>query len=153
MLSWWYCYKMWPGRCVAETPVTFLNDQTNLDRYPDASRLRCKTSWCLVSRVQDTSLAKVMTFPIFFPVPGDFPVQRPVTRSFDVFFDLRSNKRLSKQSWGWWLRHHRAHYDVTVICLCNRTKSNRDHISLGCNIAIVLFQTCCYWACIGIPKR
>ena len=28
--------------------------------------------------------------------------QRPVTRSFDVFFDLHLNKRLSKQSWGWW---------------------------------------------------
>ena len=30
------------------------------------------------------------------------PPQRPVTRSFDVFFDLRLNKRLSKQPWGWW---------------------------------------------------
>ena len=28
--------------------------------------------------------------------------QRPVTRSFDIFCDLRLNKRLSKQSWGWW---------------------------------------------------
>ena len=37
------------------------------------------------------------------PVPGEFPTQRPVTRSFDVFFDLRLNKQLSKQSWGWWL--------------------------------------------------
>ena len=36
------------------------------------------------------------------PVPGEFPAQRPVTRSFDVFFDLRLNNRLSKQSWGWW---------------------------------------------------
>ena len=36
------------------------------------------------------------------PVPGEFPAQRPVARSFDVFFDLRVNKRLSKQSWGWW---------------------------------------------------
>ena len=36
------------------------------------------------------------------PVPGKFPIQRPVTRSFDVFFDLPLNKRLSKQSWGWW---------------------------------------------------
>ena len=27
---------------------------------------------------------------------------KPVTRSFDVFFDLRLNKRLSKQPWGWW---------------------------------------------------
>ena len=36
------------------------------------------------------------------PVPGEFPAQRPVTRSFDVFFDLRLNKRLSKHSWCWW---------------------------------------------------
>ena len=36
------------------------------------------------------------------PVPGEFPTQRPVTRSFDVFFDLRLNKRLSKQLWSWW---------------------------------------------------
>ena len=35
------------------------------------------------------------------PVTGEFPTQRPVTRSFDVFFDLRLTKRLSKQSWGW----------------------------------------------------
>ena len=32
------------------------------------------------------------------PVTDEFPSQRPVTRSFDVFFDLRLNKRLSKQS-------------------------------------------------------
>ena len=37
-----------------------------------------------------------------FTGPGEFPKQRPVTRSFDVFFDLRLNKRLSKQPWGWW---------------------------------------------------
>ena len=37
-----------------------------------------------------------------FTGPGEFPTQRPVTRSFDVFFDLRLNKRLSKQPRGWW---------------------------------------------------
>ena len=37
-----------------------------------------------------------------WPVPGEFPTQRPVTRSFGVHFDLRLNKRLSKQLWGWW---------------------------------------------------
>ena len=36
------------------------------------------------------------------PVTGEFPAQRPVMRNFDVFFDLRLNKGLSKQSWGWW---------------------------------------------------
>ena len=36
------------------------------------------------------------------PVTGEFSSQRPVTQSFDVFFDLCLNKRLSKQSWGCW---------------------------------------------------
>ena len=36
------------------------------------------------------------------PVPGEFLIQRPVTRSFDVLFHLCLNKRLSKQSRGWW---------------------------------------------------
>ena len=35
-------------------------------------------------------------------VTGEFPAQRPVMRIFVVFFDLRQNKRLSKQWWGWW---------------------------------------------------
>ena len=35
------------------------------------------------------------------PVTGEFPAQRSVTWSFDIFFDLRLNKRLRKQSWGW----------------------------------------------------
>ena len=40
---------------------------------------------------------------------GELPSQRPVTRSFDVFFDLRLDKRPSKQSWGCWFEppsHH-----------------------------------------------
>ena len=37
------------------------------------------------------------------PVTREFPVQRPVTRSFDVFFDLRPNKQLSKKSRDWWI--------------------------------------------------
>ena len=30
------------------------------------------------------------------PVIDEFPAQRPVTRSFDIFVDLRPNKRLGK---------------------------------------------------------
>ena len=36
------------------------------------------------------------------PVTGEFPSQGPVTRSFDVFFDLRQNTRLCKQSRRRW---------------------------------------------------
>ena len=31
------------------------------------------------------------------PITGEFPSQRPVKRSFGAFFDVRLNKRLSKQ--------------------------------------------------------
>ena len=41
-------------------------------------------------------------FPRYWPFVRGIPSQRPVTRSFDVFFDMHLNKRLSKQSWGWW---------------------------------------------------
>ena len=60
------------------------------------------------------------------PVSGEFPTQRPVTRSFDVFFDLRLNKRLSKQWWSWWfetpsppLWRHRNELHSTDTVGCN----------------------------------
>ena len=51
------------------------------------------------------------------PITGAFPLPRPVTRSFDVFFYLCLNKRLSKQSWAGDLSRHRARCDVTVMHL------------------------------------
>ena len=52
------------------------------------------------------------------PVTGEFPSQRPVTWSFDVFFDLRLNKRLIKHSKDASdLRRHCPHYDVTVMLI------------------------------------
>ena len=48
----------------------------------------------------ETSSALLAIYAGISPVPGEFSAQRPVTQSFDVFFDLRLNKRLSKQPWG-----------------------------------------------------
>ena len=42
------------------------------------------------------------------PVTGEFPQQRPVARSFDVFVDLRLNKQLIEQSWAGDLRLRRS---------------------------------------------
>ena len=62
-------------------------------------------------------------FARYWPfVTDDFPSQRPVTRSFDVFFDLCLNKQLSKQSKRWWFetpsrslwRH--CNGDCWVVC-------------------------------------
>ena len=36
-----------------------------------------------------------------FPVAGEFPAQRTVTQSFDVFFDMRLNKRLTARLVIW----------------------------------------------------
>ena len=47
------------------------------------------------------------------PVPGEFPAQRPVTRSFDFFSDLRLNWVNNREAGD--LKRHRAHYDVTVM--------------------------------------
>ena len=57
-----------------------------------------------------------------FTGTGEFPAQRPVTRSFDVFYDLRLNKRLSKQPWGWWFETspwwlwRQSNAPVTLCC-------------------------------------
>ena len=74
---------------------------------------------------------------------GEFPTQRPVTSSFDVFFDLRLNKRLSKQPWGWrfetpswplwrhcnaenhhkpsrWMFKHTVNAYISVVCIVQR---------------------------------
>ena len=52
------------------------------------------------------------------PVTGEFPAQRPVTRSFNVFFDLRLDSWANNEDAGD-LRRHRAHYDIIVMDLRN----------------------------------
>ena len=51
-----------------------------------------------------------------FTGPGEFPTQRPVTRGFDVFFDLRINGWVNNRQAGD-LRRHRGHYNVSVMRL------------------------------------
>ena len=80
-------------------------------------------------------------FPRYWPFVRGIhrsPAQRPVTRSFDVFFDLHPNKRLSKQWWGWWFetpssplwRHCNGAVEVEVKW--------RSNVSAG----RILFDTC-----------
>ena len=57
------------------------------------------------------------------PVTGEFPTQRPVTRSFDVSLICALNKRLSKQPWGWWFetsssslwRHYNEQWNLSAV--------------------------------------
>ena len=62
------------------------------------------------------------------PVSGEFPSQRPVTRSFDVFFDLRLNKLSSKQSWGWWFEM--PSWSLWRHCDVIHTAVNKLHLKM-----------------------
>ena len=80
------------------------------------------------------------------PVTGEFPAQRPVTRSFDVFFHLSLNKqlKLSKQSQGRWfetpscpLWHHCNgiiifSFGVAVLPVDYHSCDQFTHIGQGC---------------------
>ena len=67
-------------------------------------------------------------FPHYCPFcgefTGEFPAQRPVTWSFDVFFHLRLNKRLSKQPRGWWFETPPWSLLVNVMSICYISKSS-----------------------------
>ena len=66
---------------------------------------------------------------------GEFPVQGPVTRNFELFFDLRLHKRLRKPSWGWWFetpsRSLRCHCNVNVTLLQSQL-SHRPTVANSC---------------------
>ena len=64
------------------------------------------------------------------PVTGEFPIQSPVTRSFGGFFDLRLNKRFSKQSWDWWFETPLRHCDVIAMCIDNLREDTVHPINL-----------------------
>ena len=71
-----------------------------------------------------------VTGHVFF-VTGEFPTQRPVTQSFDVFFDLHLNKQFSKQSWGWC-------FEVPSRPLWHH--GNAIHIYRSCNTRSLSYQ-------------
>ena len=99
------------------------------------------------------------------PVTGEFTAQRPVTRSFDVFFD----PRLSKQSWGWWLetpsRSLWRHWNEWLINKetsfdgCNRMLNNSmaygvlTHCALltSCGVSDLGQRRLRLWFCLTTP--
>ena len=71
-------------------------------------------------------------------VIGEFPTQRPVTRSFDVLFELRLKNGWVNNGDAGDLRRHRADYDVIVMhtdaqtmCRMHVLYKNTDWIKLN----------------------
>ena len=55
---------------------------------------------------------------------GEFTSHRPVTRSFDVFFDLRLNNRYAGD-----LGRHRAHYDIIMCTVSGGDLLNKETVN------------------------
>ena len=118
----WWCVEPNPNSSSEMWQIKISNGHQNPRRYKHLFMMKKITSGIILAMNSancDTSSHWPSTYPCWrhqmktfsallaicagnSPVPGEFPAERPVTRSFDVFFDLRLNKRLSKQSWGWW---------------------------------------------------
>ena len=120
--SWYFvygrhCIMMKRGLCSrfskAVIPVVFLIP-INLTYFNNFIKISSHTIWPFKTRFEwywtscviqcKTSYDEIIQwkrFPRYWPFVRGIP-QRPVTQSFDVFFDLRLNKRLSKPSRRWW---------------------------------------------------
>ena len=95
------------------------------------------------------------------PALGEFLAQRPVTRSFDVYFDLHPNKRLSKQWWGWWFetqswplwRHCNEKGPVVTDTLESVSIWRRHHLKIPlqerpvkmCTKRVFMWADCTLW--------
>ena len=121
----------------------YVSEWRNGDVYVDAWRY----VWEIIIVLADVVLThddaiKGKYFPRYWPfLQGIHRSQRQGTRSLDVFFDLRLNKRLSKQSRGWWFGRHLAHCDVTVMSYYgNRSSIQRTN----CGRYIYILCLCNY---------
>ena len=109
------------------------------------------------------TLSNGTIFRVTGPLCGEFtglrwiPAQRPVMRSFDVFFDLRVNKQLSKQSWGWWfktlscslLRHRNVAW--TILSPTQKTANTYWGIYV-INIMLMLVRLQQHWLRVKISQ-
>ena len=128
------CQYASPGLCVKAVLISIVFFLREICRTPKKYAYGLRFAW---RHQMETFSALLAIYVGNSQASGEFPAQRPVTRSFEVFFDLRLNKRLRKQPWGWWFetlsctlwRH------CNVVCHCGEERNDfililRDY-SLG----------------------
>ena len=118
--------------CVSELYWRFENVENGLDVH--FQPLDCGgyiSWWCHQMEHSSTLLALCEGNP---PATGGFPPQRPLTRSLDIFFDLRPNKRWSKQWWGWWFETQSRplwrYCNVSRNCKINPSYNNHHDLEM-----------------------
>ena len=95
------------------------------------------------------------------PISGEFSAQRPVTRALMFFFDLSLNKRLSKQSSGWWFEtpsrllwchcNVQMIYIMTDVVILLKSKIEDNMWYVGANDISTNTTTIRRWGCPVAP--
>ena len=174
-LSWWYVFNSIPMAHKNDRSKYYIDRWINIKAtnirywYPECHWKLKKCSVSLASwwrHQMETFSALLALCAGNSPVSGEFPAQRPVTRSF-FFFDLHLVKRLSKHSRGWWFETlSRPLWRHCNICegnppLIDEFPSQRASIDTtnGCAVIIthgsemIMFSPCvfvCLWLCVFI---
>ena len=86
--------------------LVWCNEIVRLNRQHATDKVHCLFANAFIDHVAHDDVIEWKHFPVTGPqwgeFTGEFPSQRPVTRSLDVFFDLLLNKRMSKSSRHRW---------------------------------------------------
>ena len=92
--------RFWAVQCCRKVVMNTTLIDDSFWYFPDELPGRVSETWW--RHQMETFSALLAICAGNSPVPGEFSTQRPVTWSFDVYFDLHPDKRLSEKSWGWW---------------------------------------------------
>ena len=117
------CHYKMNWHVIENQNIRYVNKKPHHDKVSSRSCHRHRRSWW--RHQMETFSALLAICAGNSPVHGEFPAQRPVTRNFDVYFDMHPNNRLSKQSWGWWFetqsrpswRHRNDYYRFFIFWL------------------------------------
>ena len=109
----WQALRQQCCRCVCQISKRYDNLKYQFEAAGSIKTWRSVYKWW---RHQMETLSALLAFCAGnSPVNSEFPSQRPVSQSLDVFFNLRLNKRLSKQLSGWWFETPSR----SLLCHCN----------------------------------
>ena len=109
LLGWFWLYY---GFIMDHVFYVFLKDMDSIEWYEKIKPCTYFLAWW---RHRMETFSALLAFCAGnSTVTGEFPAHRPVMWSFDVFFDLRLNKQLSKQSWDWWFETLCVHSSLVL---------------------------------------
>ena len=140
-LSHRYIENVWSGDANCFTRVLFC-----FCFYFWAAKQRGKSWW---RDQMETFSALLVLCARNSPVTAEFHAKSPVTRSWDIFFDLRLNNRLSKHSWDWWFETPSR----SLWRNCNeivKWKRTRRGVDLP---KFTIWQVCCTYIHLLYPYR